>query len=207
VATSPNAFGTDEDVLRRAACRQNHAQQVAADLGLVARWSTVGEVVPVGAVAYGVVVARDLDYEVFTADPPTVAAGFRVLADLAELPLVTAARFSNALNTSDQGLYWQVRCRDNTGQEWKIDVWTLARYHPGPCAAWVVEPMRRALTDALRATILRLKEARSAGRMGHVASIDIYRAVIDDGVRTFDDLRRWIGPNYKPGLTNWRPRG
>ncbi len=159
-----------------------------------------------GAVAYDLVVSRDLDYEVFTAEPPTMRPGFRVLADLAELPSVTAVRFSNALDTPDQGLYWQVRCRDDAGEEWKIDVWTLAHDHAGPCAAWIVEPMRRALNDELRAAILRLKEARADDQIPHLASIDIYRAVIDDGVRTADDLRGWIGPHHKPGLTPWRPR-
>lgn len=206
VVAPQSTSGTDEDFLRRAARQRHLAQQVAGDLDLVARWSAVGRVVLVGAVAYDLVVSPDLDYEVFTADTPTVAAGFRVLAALAELPSVTAARFSNALDTSDRGLYWQARCR-HSDQEWKIDVWTLARDHPGPCAAWIVGPIRRALTDELRVTILRLKEACAAGQIRHVASIDIYRAVIDDGVRTIDDLRRWIGPNYESGLTNWRPRG
>jgi hypothetical protein len=111
-----------------------------------------------------------LDYEVFTAGPPTIRSGFRVLADLAEQPGVTAVRFVNSLDGPDKGLYWQVRCRDRDHQEWKIDVWTLAHDHPGPLAAWMVEPMRRALTAETRSAILRLKEARAAGRLPEFAS-------------------------------------
>ena len=194
-----------EDILRCAAIRRHRAQEIAAALDLSARWSAVGEVVSVGAVAYDLVVSRDLDYEVFTAGPPTVRSGFNVLTELAELPTVTGVRFTNALDTDDHGLYWQVRCRDDDGEPWKIDVWTLPVDHPGPCAAWIVEPMRRALTNDLRVAILRLKEARTNGQVPDIASIDLYRAVLDDGVRTQADLRAWVGNDYAPTLTHWRP--
>jgi hypothetical protein len=36
-------------------------------------------------------------------------------------------------------------------------------------------------------------------------SIHIYRAVIDDGVRTADDLRTWMGSHNTTGLTPWQP--
>ena len=194
-----------DDILRCAAIRRHRALEIAAALDLSARWSAVGEVVSVGAVAYDLVVSRDLDYEVFTAGPPTVRGGFEVLTELAELPAVTGVRFTNALDTADHGLYWQVRCRDDDAEPWKIDVWTLPVDHPGPCAAWLVEPMRQALTNDLRVAILRLKEARTNGHIPNIASIDLYRAVLDDGVRTHDDLRAWVGNDYAPTLTHWRP--
>jgi hypothetical protein len=207
VAGVPDRLEIDEHVLQRAARRRRQAGELESALDLIARWSNVGEVVPVGAVAFDLVVSHDIDYEVFTPEAPAVRAGFGVLADLAELPTVTATRFRNAANTPDQGLYWQVRCRHDDGDEWKIDIWTLARDHPGPCAAWIVEPMRRVLTDELRAAILRLKELRAAGQIPGIASIDIYRAAIDDGVRTADDLRAWIGQAHTSTLTHWRPGG
>jgi hypothetical protein len=178
---------------------------VADNLKLVERWSSVGHVVQVGAVAYDLVVTRDIDYEVFTSGEPTISDGFKVLAELAEHPRVTKARFWNALGKPDQGLYWQVRCLDDQGQEWKVDLWTLSDNHPGPCAAWIVEPMKQALTNELRLAILLLKEARAAGLTREVASIDLYRAVIEGGARTPASLDSWLGPNYSPSLTAWRP--
>jgi hypothetical protein len=111
---------------------------------------------------YDLVVSRDLDYEVFTSGTPSIAAGFRVLAELAEHPRVRTARFRNALDTPDQGLYWQLRCTDDLDQEWKVDLWALATDHPGPLSASLVEPMRQTLNDELRSAVL-LKEARAAG--------------------------------------------
>jgi hypothetical protein len=205
VTTAHTESSDDVDILHRAALRRHRAREIAAALDLSTRWSTIGTVVPVGAVAHGLVVSRDIDYEVFTAGPPTVRGGFHVLAELAEVPAVTGVRFTNALDTADHGLYWQVRCRDDDGDVWKIDIWTLPVDHPGPCAAWMVEPMRRVLTNDLRVAILRLKEARTTGQIPNIASIDLYRAVLDDGVRTEADLRAWAGDHYAPTLTHWRP--
>ncbi len=81
------------DLLERARARRQQALDLAADLELVERWSRVGQVRQVGAVAYDLVVSRDLDYEVFTDGTPSVAAGFRVLAELAEHPRVTGSAF------------------------------------------------------------------------------------------------------------------
>lgn len=193
------------DLLERARARRQQALDLAADLELVERWSRVGQVRQVGAVAYDLVVSRDLDYEVFTDGTPSVAAGFRVLAELAEHPRVTGARFRNALHSPDQGLYWQLRCTGDDTREWKVDLWTLAADHPGPLSAWLVEPMRQALNDERRKAILLLKEARSAGAVRAVASIDLYRAVIDGGARTPEELERYLGPDYEPTLTGWAP--
>ncbi len=193
------------ELLARAAERRQQALDIAADLQLVERWSRVGEVHQVGAVAYDLVVSRDLDYEVFTSGTPSIAAGFRVLAELAEHPRVRTARFRNALNTSDQGLYWQLRCTNDRGHEWKVDLWTLSADHPGPLSARLVEPMRRTLNDELRSAILLLKEARATGSTRDVASIDLYRAVIDGGARTPEELDSFLGPGYEPRLTGWVP--
>ena len=115
--------------------RRQQALDLAADLELVERWSRVGQVRQVEAVAYDLVVSRDLDYEVFTGGMPSVAAGFRVLAELAEHPRVSSARFRNVLHTPDQGLYWQLRCPSDDTHEWKVDLWALAADHPGPLSA------------------------------------------------------------------------
>lgn len=128
-----------------------------------------------------------------------------MLAHLAEHSRVRKAQFTNALRTPDQGLYWQLRCVADDGAEWKVDLWTLAEDHPGPLATWIVEPMQQALTDATRRAILTLKEARAAGSTIPVTSIDLYRAVLDGGVQTPEELTAFLGPNYTPTLTTWMP--
>ena len=196
----------DDDVLRRADRRRHRALALVEDLQLVDRWSRVGRVELVGAVAYDLVVSPDVDMEVFTPGTPNIRDGFQVLAELAEHPRVTKARFTNALTAPDQGLYWQLRCRDDNGEVWKVDVWTLDRDHPGPLSTSLVPAMRSTVGRDERRRILALKEARAAGDILGVSSIDIYRAVLDGGVTTPEELAVFLGPAYVPALTQWRPR-
>ncbi|MGH3429816.1 MAG: hypothetical protein ACRDQZ_19975, partial [Mycobacteriales bacterium] len=121
----------DDGCLARADEARQKALALVRELRLVEYWSDVGRVISVGAVAYDLVVPPDIDFEVVTPGAPSISAGFRVLAALAEHPLVSKTRFWNALSTPDQGLYWQIRCLDDRDQEWKVDVWTLAEDHPG----------------------------------------------------------------------------
>jgi hypothetical protein len=194
-----------DNVVARADRRREKALDVMADLELVRRWSEVGRVELVGAVAYGLVVSPDIDMEVFTPGTPQIRDGFRVLAELAEHPRVTRARFTNALSAADQGLYWQLRYCDDEGDEWKVDIWTLAQDHPGPLSTSLVGAMRSAVRSDERRRILALKEARAAGAARGVASIDIYRAVLDGGVTTPAELEAFLGPDYTPSLTPWLP--
>jgi len=191
--------------LHRAAERRRDALAVMEDLGLIEHWSRAGRVVVVGAVAYDLVVSPDVDLEVFTDGVPGIDAGFVVAAQLAEHPRITKVRFTNALRSADQGLYWQLRYHSDDETEWKIDVWMLADDHPGPLSTSMIEPMRRALTAESRRRILQLKEARARGEIMDIASIDIYRAVLEGGVSTAAELGVFLGRDYTPALTPWLP--
>lgn len=113
-----------EDVLQRAVERQRVAGEILGTLGLMERWSEFGVPRLVGAAAYGLMVAPDIDIE-------------------------------------------------------------------------------SALTEETRIAILTIKEAVQ-GR-GDVHSMDVYRAVLDDGVRTAADFLTWQAEHKSVGLTSWRP--
>jgi hypothetical protein len=117
---------------------------------------------------------------------------------------VRKVRFANELDGPDQGLYFQVRYRHESGEEWKVDMWLLAHDHPGPLSRDMVSPMRRALTDETREAILALKEWVLAG--GHpYTSIRIYQAVLEGGARTPEEFLAWFERVKPLGLTTWRP--
>jgi hypothetical protein len=190
-------------VLERAEQRRLVAHEIVARLEILDRWAVFGAPTLVGAVAYGLLVAPDIDVEIYCAEP-TVEAGFAVMREIAPLPGVWRVRFSNELDAPDQGLYWQIRYRlEPADDPWKLDMWLLAHDHPGPKAIEIVEEMRRALTDETRAAILEIKEA--VVRSG-VRSIDVYRAVLDDGVRTPGEFLVWHERNASTGLLDWHPR-
>ena len=189
--------------LTRAEQRRAAAVELVASLQLMERWAEVGAPVLVGAVAYGLVVAPDVDLEIYCGQP-RVEAGFGVISQLAALPGVWKVRFSNELDGPDQGLYWQVRYRADSSEVWKVDMWLLAHNHRGPRAVDAVEPMRRALIDETRSAILEIKEALAD--RDDVRSVDVYRAVLDDGVRSLDAFIQWHDRNASTDLVDWLPR-
>ncbi len=193
-------------MLRRADERQAVACRVIEALDLLGRWSRYGRPVLVGSVAHGLVVEPDVDLEIYC-PRPRVEDGFAVVSALACEPGVWKVRFSNELDGPDHGLYWQIRyCGPaaEPGQVWKIDMWLLGEDHPGPRGTDLLAPMRRALTPETRDAILQIKEAY-LGR-GEIHGIDVYRAVLDGGVRTPEAYQRWMAEHGPVGLTFWRPK-
>jgi len=198
------ARGWSYTLLERAQARLRRAQEILADLDLLERWRAFGHPVVVGAVAYGLVVAPDIDVEVYCRSL-RIEDGFEVLKACAGRPHVTEVRFANHLAGPDQGYYWRVGYRHPDGQDWKIDTWSVAHDHPGPRGANLVEPMRRALTTETRRRILAIKEEALGVPSFQCPSIHVYRAVLEDGVRTFAELQTWLERTCPMGLTAWRP--
>lgn len=180
-----------------------NANRILDELDLLHLWSKVGEPTVVGAVAYRLIYNRDIDMEIYC-DKPEAAAGFQVLERCVKNPRVIAARYSNHLDGEDQGIYFQLKYKDENELIWKIDMWLLAHDHPGPCAKDLVEPLNHVLTDETRESILTIKEQVRL-KEDSIGSIRIYEAVIDYNVRTYDEFTEWHSEYAPKGLTMWKP--
>jgi hypothetical protein len=192
-----------DDILLRAEKRRERALDIIEELNLLQRWSRYGSPVIVGAIRYGLVVAPDIDVEIYC-DEPRIEHGFDVMSEVARVPGVWKVRFANELEGPDQGLYWQVRYRNPEGDVWKVDSWLLRHDHPH--AHWAekfADAMQKALTDETRRAILEIKEAL-LGEAG-IRGIDIYRAVLEGGVRDVSGFRHWIEEHKPCGIMLWLP--
>ncbi len=154
--------------------------------------------------AYNLVVSLDIDMEIYCPDL-RIEHGFQVISSCALHSNITKAQFSNQLSGRDQGLYWQLRYQHGD-QEWKIDMWSLPENYPLPRSEDLIKPMQMALTPKTRQTILDLKEQRIQDPTFKCSSIDLYRAVLDGGVETVEEVRRWLEHNVTGDLTGWRPK-
>ncbi|MFI6172622.1 hypothetical protein ACIBCN_38000 [Nocardia sp. NPDC051052] len=200
----PGPETSPPDAVEQSRQRTRQAHEILTRLRLFERWGAFGTPVLVGAVAYELTMAPDIDIEIYC-DAPRIQDGFAVLRDCAELDNVRKARFGNHLNDPDEGLYWRLDYRAGDGTDWKIDMWMLRRDHPGPCAAQLVAPLRAALTPERRRTILELKSLMQTGSIPRMPSIDIYRAVIDGGLRSGAKLAEWLEAHPRDQLTFWKP--
>jgi hypothetical protein len=148
-------------------------------------------------------VALDIDIEVYS-DNPRIEQGFEVMAEVASLRGVREVRFVNELAGPDEGLYWQVRYWDETGDIWNVDTWLVGHDHPH--AHWAekfADAMLGTLTDQTRRAILEIKEG-TLTEPG-VRGIDVCRAVLEDGVRHPSEFAHWIGENRSSEMVLWLP--
>lgn len=197
----------DADLLARQDALQADVGAVLADLDLVRLLEAVGRPVIVGSVALGLMVWRDVDFNVMCddLDPDRIFAAVRPLA---AHPGVSRLRFANEhgpLNAtwseSDGGFYWGVHFFTGgtlAGNRWKIDLWFLPESETRPEFA-LIERCARELTPETRLAILRIKDEwhdHPAYRKT-VLSVHIYDAVLDHGVRTPAEFAAYLREHGK----------
>ena len=195
-------------LLQREAARRQTALRILKELQLLERWQVYGKPYLVGAVSYGLVVAPDIDLEVYCPDTPRIDEGFAVMAACAGHPGIRQVKFSNRLQDEDQGLYWQLRYLNEDGMEWKVDMWSMGYDYPGPASRDMVEPMQRCLTVDTRAAILEIKEqllaqpdpAASAQRRPSGHGQEFARRLFRHAGFVLPETRRPAGHGVHPAL-------
>ncbi|MEV0297392.1 hypothetical protein [Nocardia sp. NPDC050710] len=104
------------DVLEQSRRRVEQAKEILARLRLFERWGIFGTPVLVGAVAYELAMAPDIDMEIYC-DEPRIEDGFAVLRECAVAENGRKARFGNYLDEVDEGLYWRLDYRADDGTD------------------------------------------------------------------------------------------
>jgi len=183
---------------------QKESHKILDSLGLFQLWEQFsGQPFLVGALAYGLALAPDIDMEIYFLEP-RISDGFEVLKASALKPGCTAVRFRNEIQSPDMGYYWQVRYQSHTGQLWKIDMWSVHSDHPGPTSRDMIVPMKNALDEDRRMVILELKHTLMQNSLIKCPSIYLYQAVISDGVRTMSGLEKWMAGRDITAINDWR---
>ncbi|MFD8708450.1 hypothetical protein ACFV1W_38715 [Kitasatospora sp. NPDC059648] len=196
---------TDDELLRHQAALQAEAEAVHADLGLDTGLGALGTPVRVGSSALGLMVRRDLDVTVVC---PRLdqAVHERVAALGARLALhrrVRQVRLRNDTGAWNEdpdaypdGLYLGLSYRSpaegsREGRDWTLDLWFVDDPARQPDLAHLRDLPPR-LTPGARAAILRIKHAwaQSPDYGRTVRGWDVYRAVLEDGVRTPEEFGR-----------------
>ena len=194
-----------EHLLRRQELLQAEAHQVLAELNLPAVLARAGQPVQVGSSVLGLMVWRDIDFNVLC-DPLSADRAFETVRPLASNPRVRKLRYSNETQhfnatglPQDEGYYWGVRYHTAAGDEWKIDIWFVPRAVPRPEIALLATLPKR-LTPQTRLAILSLKDIwhRLPAYRDRVLSVDIYDAVLEHGVRTPAEFDAYLVERGKP---------
>lgn len=168
---------------------QNTAPHTEADRilhtdGLLELTRACGEVLVGGSYHSELMVWRDLDLYIGM-DTDDLDVFFDLGPRIVERFHATKAFFTDARASDPAGLYWGIRLGDLAGGAWKFDIWAVkpeALVQRRSSADAFVER----LTAATRSAILDLKTHYWADPRyrNEITSDDIYRAVLDEGVRS-----------------------
>lgn len=185
-----------DELLRRQGELQAEADAVVADLGLHVLLSALGEPVRTGSSALGLMVVPDIDITVAcpALDRDAVVDVAARLARHERVRLVQFRRDDGHWNAEPDaypdGLYLGLKYqaekdRPGAGAEWNADIWFVDEPERQPDLGHV-RTLPARITPETRAAILLIKHSRPDYR-----SFDVYRSVLDDGVRTPEDYDRW----------------
>lgn len=180
------------------------ADTILHEHGLLTALGKYGSPVVVGSHALGLMVRRDLDINL-DCNEITVAGAFQLGQEIAQCLKSPRMQYLNEFYRRTPnlptGLYWGVHTGAlNLPDVWNLDIWALEAQEMelqqrGP------DDLKSRITSDNRPAILAIKhqfcQHPQYGRIFN--GMDVYRAVLNDGVETVDGFSRWLQENGKAG--------
>jgi hypothetical protein len=146
-----------------------------------------------GSYSYDLMCWRDLDIYVLDTEQDLKRC-FEVAYELSFRLGAKKSRFTNNVGSEPDGLYWGIKLGNERQGAWKLDIWFLNSRSYEQHADYSAK-MNETLTAETRAIILAIKEAywRRPEYRDSITSDQIYRAVLEKGVKDTSDFKRSIG--------------
>ena len=196
---------SDEELLARQSALQAEARQVLAELDLAAVVADIGPLLLAGSFVSGLMCWRDLDVMVLAGDDFSPQDVLRLLTRIVARAGVTALEYRD--ERGPRCVTGQVRDEryhvpitvNQAGRAWRIDL-TLWLHDPHLNVTRWHEELRETITAEQRRAVLRIKDVwhRRPAYPDQVGGLDIYTAVIDDGVRTPRQFAAWLAQRGLP---------
>lgn len=194
-----------EQILTLAESMQKKAWDIINDTRIIDIWSSTGATVNlVGSLKMGLLMnSRDIDFHIYTT-PFKLSDSFSAVSRLAENRRIKTIRYANRLEAEDKCIEWHAFYEDREGRSWQMDM--IHILDQSPYAGYfetVADRISKVLTPETREAILRIKHAVPAGKK--VMGIQIYKAVIKDGIRDIEAFWQWQEHQPDQEIITWMP--
>jgi len=196
---------SDEELLARQSALQQEAREVLAELELAALVADIGPLIATGSFVSGLMCWREVDVMVAVGEGFSPQDVLRLLTRIVERTGATAMEYYD--ERGPRCVTGQVRDEryhvpftvDRAGSCWRIDL-TLWLHDPHRNVTEWHEQLRERITAEQRCAVLRIKDVwhRRPEYPDQVGGLDIYTAVIDDGVRTPGQFATWLASHRLP---------
>lgn len=189
-----NRESTERDLFSRANSLQQEAFTVIGKLELPKNLSSIGIPRLIGSANNGLMVWRDVDYEVYV-DQYRFGRYVDFISHYANMPSVVEVGLKdfsvkNTKESTTKGIYTHLLYQDSALNEWKVDVWFLDFVPPDRS----YEGLLKRATRLEREAILNIKDKmyKSPLYKSYIISVDIYRAVLEGNVSNFEEFRTYM---------------
>lgn len=182
------------------------AFEIIAELDIYRIWGELDSTCNlVGSVKTGLLMNKlDIDFHVYS-DDFSIEKSFRAIAQICRNPKIKEVAYTNLLEAEDMCLEWHLRYEETRERIWTIDI---IHIHNESAYAGVIErvteKIQSVLTERQRQTILKIK-FESERRKEKYSGIDIYQAVIDEEIATYEDFRTWNDNRECDAISMWEP--
>lgn len=159
----------------------------------------------VGSVKTGLLMSHlDIDFHVYS-DEFSVEKSFNAIAKISQNPKIKEVFYKNLLEEDDMCLEWHLLYEEVPERIWTIDIMHIKNesLYAGVIER-VTEKISSVLTEKMKQTILKIKW-ESERHKEKIFGIDIYQAVIEENIDTFQDFQIWKQNKKDFGISLWEP--
>ncbi len=182
------------------------AFEIIAELKIKEIWEKLDSTCNlVGSVSSGLLMSRlDIDFHVYS-DEFSIEKSFNAVAQISRNPKIKEVTYRNLLDVEDMCLEWHLSYQETPGRIWTIDIMHIKNES---AYVGVIErvtgKIKAALTGKTKQTILEIKWECNRQKE-QARGIDIYQAVIGEGIETFEDFKNWNRTRKKEAISLWEP--
>lgn len=193
-----------ENILDIASRNQKKAWEIIDRTDILNIWHSIhAEINLVGSLQMGLLMThRDIDFHIYT-PAFCLADSFSAIAKLAENPGIKNITYTNLIDTAEKCVEWHA-WYDDSGEIWQLDMIHILKgsLYDGYFER-VAERIKAVLTPQLRQTILTLKFETPPSEK--IMGIEYYQAVIQDGVKNYEEFSVWRKNHPVQGIVDWIP--
>lgn len=192
----------DDKYIQLSQKQTEKARMVISSLNLIEIWEKAGATInSVGSFRIGVLAKhRDIDFHIYT-DSLDIGRSFAIIAELCRHKGIKKCTFANLAETDECCFEWHLYYEDDEAQTWQIDLIQIKKALSMTAILKNSRKIIAAMTEEQRKTILRLKFETPDELK--ISGIEYYKAVIQDGVQTSEDLLRWRQTHRFDGIIEW----
>ena len=175
---------------------RTEANTILDEKGFISLLEKYGTPLPTGSYSLNTMTWRDLDVYLIN-DEMDSDKFFQLGREMVNLFNPRRMSFRDEFIGETPGLpsgyYWGIYSQLGFSKEWKIDVWAIDSKQAENFEK-LMEEINEGLMDEKRLYVLKIKShfCHHPEYRGKITSMDIYRSVIDDKVKSIESFKEWL---------------